>query len=461
MKADIGVVGLGTMGRALAQNFLSRGYTVAGFNRHSEVTKKLAEENTLFVACESLEEFVNALKPPKKLILMVPAGKIVDDFIDELLKLLKPADIIMDGGNSFFKDTIRRFKNVSKSGVHYFGVGISGGESGARFGPSIMPGGDKNAYEQIAPYLEAVAAKKDGDPCVAYIGNDGAGHYVKMVHNGIEYADMQLLAETYLLLMRAIGLKNEQMADVFEGWQDTDVSSYLVGITSIILREKEEGKFLVDVIQDSAGAKGTGKWTTLDSIENEHNSSLIAAALIARITSNEHDLRKIFASENIGTVQKIPEVTTDCVRRAYELCKLVAYAQGFSQMSHAAKQYGWELNLEDIASIFREGCIIKAELLQQLMKLYENSGNLDNFLTSSEMIERIRELLPDLRRVCTVAIKNSIPVPVFAGALTYLDQLTSSCVGANLIQAQRDYFGAHTFLRTDKEGVFHHEWTGR
>lgn len=464
MKSQIGVIGLGVMGKALATNFLTNGFVVSGFNRNYNVTKQLKEaQGDKFNACETLVEFINSLEKPCKIILMVPAGDPVEEMINALICHLEKGDIVMDAGNSFYKDTIRRHKTLEEKGVFYYGVGVSGGEKGALLGPSIMPGGDLQVYSTISHFLEKISAKKNGQPCCAYMGPNGAGHYVKMVHNGIEYADMQIISEIYLFFKYALNLSNKDMSKIFEEWNDTEVGSYLIEITSKILLEKDTltQNDLVDMIADSASQKGTGKWTIIEAAELSQNVSVIQAAVENRIISGFDKERKAFSNkfQNSHKIDiSLPLPSIDDIRQAYFIGKLVAYAQGFSLMAKASESNNWSLNLSDIASIFRAGCIIQAKLLETLMELYANEPHLQNFLLSPSMLEIVSNKINNLRHLNLASTLNAIPNPALSAALVYLDQLKSESVGANLIQAQRDYFGAHTFKRIDKEGMVHHEW---
>lgn len=463
-KNQIAVVGLGVMGSALAKNFLSRGFSVALFNRTFATAKDIASQSEgKGFAYETLKDLVVSLEKPRKLFFMLPAGEVVDQHISELESLLEPGDIIMDGGNSFFEDSRRRSAHCEAKGISFFGVGVSGGEQGALLGPSIMPGGKKESYGAISPYLESISAKKDGEPCCAYIGEDGAGHFVKMVHNGIEYADMQLIAELYLYCKEVLHKSNGDIADILESWQETEVKSYLIEISATVLREKDPDSSgdLVDAIVDAASQKGTGKWTSIQSFELGVNVSMITASLQGRIVSNLSKER-----EKLGAYWKntpkmkldIPEITLEELRSAYYLAKVVAYVQGFAMMSEAAKVYHWNLHLENIASIFRAGCIIQAEFLEVIMKLYRSQPNLENLFLHPEMETLVSSSIGHLRHLQVSSVAVGLPTPSISASLLYLDQLGSPLLGANLIQGQRDYFGAHTFLRRDKEGVFHHEW---
>lgn len=463
---NIGMVGLAVMGRSLALNMADHGYKVGGYNRSYAVTEHMLEawphEN--FTGYSTLEELVASLEKPRKVMLMVKAGKAVDAIIEQLIPLLEQGDIILDGGNSFFEDTIRREAYLKGKGLHYFGVGISGGEDGARFGPSIMPGGNKAAYEEIRPILEAVAARaEDGTPCCTYIGENGAGHYVKMVHNGIEYADMQLIAEAYLLLKYVGGYSNREMADIFDEWNRMELKSYLIGITAGIFREKDDlsDQELLDMILDSAGQKGTGRWTSLESLKQGVNVSMITAACNARIMSNRVDARKAAQSLFVSPEKKKPadkKAFGEQVRNGLYTAKIIAYAQGFELLAHASGEYGWNLDYGRIAAIFRAGCIIQADFLDDITRAYEKNPGLTNLMLDPFFLEKINAGQESLRHILTMAIINGIPVPAMSQAAAYLDASRGMPVGANLIQAQRDCFGAHTYERIDREGNFHHEW---
>ena len=457
-QSDIGIIGIGVMGRSLALNFISRGFAVSGYNRTTKPTEELQQlQPQAFTACSSLEELVNSLKKPARVFMMVPAGKPVDESIEQLKVLLKPGDILMDGGNSFFKDTMRREQSLALLGIHYFGIGVSGGEEGALKGPSIMPGGDQKAYQEIAPILEAAAAQKDGVPCCTWIGPNGAGHYVKMVHNGIEYADMQLIAEAYLLLKKS-GRTNTEISEIFKNWNGGETESYLLSITAEILLEKDDrsNSDLVDLIQDAAANKGTGKWTGIESLQQEYNASLLTAAFQARIISNDTDGRAKMNHLLTGGTVDLPN--TEVLHRAYFLSRLAVYAQGFGLYKDASRIYHWNLNLEKIASIFRAGCIIQASLLDEIMKCYEQQPQLDNLLTADLFQSRISSYSAGLQAVVSAAVPAAVPVPLFMGAWVYLSQLSADLLGANLIQAQRDYFGAHRFLRKGSTEPEHHQW---
>ncbi|MDR3758169.1 NADP-dependent phosphogluconate dehydrogenase [Enterocloster sp.] len=464
-KSDIGIIGLSVMGRSLALNMADHGFKVSGYNRSASVTEQVMEDHpheNLF-PFYSLDEFVNSLEHPRKVMLMIQAGAPVDAVIDQLIPLLEQGDIVMDGGNSFFEDTRRRSKTLAEAGIHYLGVGISGGEEGARFGPSIMPGGEESAYQAVRPILDAIAAKAMGDPCCAYIGPDGAGHYVKMVHNGIEYADMQLIAEAYLLLKYVGNFSNLELSDIFREWNQGELKSYLIGITAGIFREADDldGGQLIDRILDSAKQKGTGRWASIESLKQGVDISMITSACGARILSNHLDERKMASAQIEGPAIRQADdraAFAETVRRALYAGKIIAYAQGFSLMQDASERYGWNLDLGTIASIFRAGCIIQAVFLDDITKAYEADSNAGNLMFHPFFRNRINEYQESLRRAASTGVLNGLPVPALSQAASYLDAFRSPASGANLIQAQRDCFGAHTYERTDRPGSFHHEW---
>ncbi|WP_058962028.1 NADP-dependent phosphogluconate dehydrogenase [Type-E symbiont of Plautia stali] len=465
-KQQIGVVGMAVMGRNLALNIESRGYTVSIFNRSREKTDEVIAENQgkKLAPFYTVEEFVESLEKPRRILLMVQAGEATDKTIASLTPHLDKGDILIDGGNTFYKDTIRRNKELSDQGFNFIGTGVSGGEEGALKGPSIMPGGQKEAYELVAPIFDKIAARaEDGEACVAYIGPNGAGHYVKMVHNGIEYGDMQLIAEAYALLKGALGLNNEALARTFTEWNNGELSSYLIDITKDIFTKKDdEGKYLVDVILDEAANKGTGKWTSQSSLDLGEPLSLITESVFARYLSSLKSQR--VAASKVLTGPKAQEFTGDKaefvekVRRALYLGKIVSYAQGFSQLRAASEENNWDLHYGEIAKIFRAGCIIRAQFLQKITDAYANNTAIANLLLDPYFKNIADEYQQALRDVVSYAIQNGIPTPTFSAAIAYYDSYRSEVLPANLIQAQRDYFGAHTYKRTDKEGVFHTEW---
>lgn len=465
---DIAVIGMGVMGKSLALNMANHGFKVSIYNRTSSLTQEVMEKHpdSGLMPFYSLEELVASLQKPRKIMLMVTAGRAVDAVIEGLIPYLEAGDIIMDGGNSFFKDTQRRYEYVTNLGFKYFGVGVSGGEEGALKGPAIMPGGNQESYSEIQNILETIAAKaEDGRPCCTYIGENGAGHYVKMVHNGIEYADMQLIAEAYLILKHVGKLTNAELAQVFDEWNQGELSSFLIGITADIFKENDnlgEGQ-LIDKIKDAAGQKGTGRWTSIAGLEQGVNTSIINAACNARNISSDFEGRQQLAKSGLKQVLSTIEIEDKAqfieqVRRSLYTAKIAAYAQGFALYASAATTYNWKLDLGKIASIFRAGCIIKARFLNDITKAYETNPQLENLITADFFFNKIKENINSLRASLIVGISAGIPTPAFSNAMAYLDGLTTEVVGANLIQAQRDYFGAHTFQRNDREGTFHHNW---
>ena len=466
-KQQIGVVGMAVMGRNLALNIESRGYTVSIFNRSREKTDEVIAENQgkQLAPYYTVEEFVESLEKPRRILLMVQAGEATDKTIASLTPHLDKGDILIDGGNTFYKDTIRRNKELSDQGFNFIGTGVSGGEEGALKGPSIMPGGQKEAYELVAPILHKIAAvaDEDGEPCVAYVGPDGAGHYVKMVHNGIEYGDMQLIAEAYSLLKGALNLNNEELAATFTEWNNGELSSYLIDITKDIFTKKDEdGKYLVDVILDEAANKGTGKWTSQSSLDLGEPLSLITESVFARYLSSLKTQRvaasKVLTGPKPKTVEGDKAEFSEKVRRALYLGKLVSYAQGFSQLRAASEENNWDLNYGEIAKIFRAGCIIRAQFLQKITDAYAENADIANLLLAPYFKNIADEYQQALRDVVAYAVQNGIPTPTFSAAIAYYDSYRSEVLPANLIQAQRDYFGAHTYKRIDKDGVFHTEW---
>lgn len=465
---DIGLIGLSVMGHSLALNMADHGYRVAGYNRSPEVTQKIMEEypHHNLTPFFSLPELVTALSKPRKIMLMIQAGAPVDAVIDQLIPILDEGDFIMDGGNSYFGDTNRRAALMKEKGLRYLGVGISGGEEGARFGPSIMPGGSREAYEAVGQIFQTIAAKADNAPCCAYIGPDGAGHYVKMVHNGIEYADMQLIAESYLLLKYAGGFTNRELADIYHTWNEGELHSYLIGITADIFLEGDdmtEGD-LIDHILDSAGQKGTGRWASIESLKQGVDISMITAACNARVMSNHLEQRqKAFSLINPPeiTAAEDKQAFAELVREALYTGKIIAYAQGFSLMQDASRRFGWNLDLGSIASIFRAGCIIQAEFLNDITRAFLKNPELESLIFDDFFLSRINRYQGNLRKTAGLAVSSGLPVPAFFNAVSYLDCFRTKAAGANLIQAQRDLFGAHTFERTDRKGIFHHEWRAR
>ncbi|RIU94935.1 NADP-dependent phosphogluconate dehydrogenase [Oceanobacillus picturae] len=466
-KQQIGVIGLAVMGKNLALNIESRGYSVAVFNRSPEKTEAFLNEEAKgknFVGSTTIEEFVQSLEKPRKIMLMVKAGPATDATIESLKPHLAKGDILIDGGNTLFEDTIRRNKSLSESGIHFIGTGVSGGEEGALKGPSIMPGGQKEAYDLVAPIFEAIAAKVDGDSCTTYIGPDGAGHYVKMVHNGIEYGDMQLISEAYFILKHVLGLDAQELHEVFTEWNKGELDSYLIEITADIFTKNDEetGKPMVDVILDKAGQKGTGKWTSKNALDLGVPLPLITESVFARYISSLKEERVHASGVISGPTPKAYEgdkkELIEAIRKALYMSKICSYAQGFAQMRAQSEENGWDLNYGDIAMIWRGGCIIRAHFLQKIKDAYDRDPELKNLLLDPYFKEIVEGYQSALREVVAVAIKNGIAVPTLSSAVAYFDSYRSEDLPANLIQAQRDYFGAHTFERKDKEGVFHHSW---
>ncbi|MCX8956445.1 NADP-dependent phosphogluconate dehydrogenase [Erwinia psidii] len=464
-KQQIGVVGMAVMGRNLALNIESRGYTVSIFNRSREKTDEVIAGNAgkKLAPYYNIEEFVDSLEKPRRILLMVQAGEATDKTIASLTPHLDKGDILIDGGNTFYKDTIRRNRELSDQGFNFIGTGVSGGEEGALKGPSIMPGGQKEAYELVAPILDKIAARAEGEACVTYIGPDGAGHYVKMVHNGIEYGDMQLIAEAYSLLKNALNLNNEELAKTFTAWNKGELSSYLIDITKdIFVKKDEDGQYLVDVILDEAANKGTGKWTSQSSLDLGEPLSLITESVFARYLSSLKTQRvaasQVLSGPQVKALSGDKGEFIEKVRRALYLGKIVSYAQGFSQLKAASAENNWDLNYGEIAKIFRAGCIIRAQFLQKITDAYADNADIANLLLAPYFRNIADEYQQALRDVVSWGVQNGIPTPTFSAAIAYYDSYRSAVLPANLIQAQRDYFGAHTYKRTDKEGVFHTEW---
>jgi len=467
-KQPIGVVGLAVMGSNLALNIESRGHAVSVFNRSRARTDELIAEypDRKLVPAYTLEEFVDSLEKPRRILMMVKAGAPTDDTIAALKPLLEKGDILIDGGNTHFTDTIRRNQELAKAGLHFIGTGVSGGEEGALKGPSIMPGGQRDAYDLVAPILTEIAAKApDGEPCVAYMGPDGAGHFVKMVHNGIEYGDMQLIAESYAVLKQVLGLSNEELGTVYTEWNEGELDSYLIEITSKIFGKKDEetGKDLVDVILDRAAQKGTGKWTSQNALDLGAPLPLITEAVFARVLSSLKTQRvaasKVLSGPDAKPFPGDRKAFIESVRRALYFSKVISYAQGFAQLRAASDEYKWDLQYGTIAKIFRAGCIIRARFLQKIMDAYAKNPQLDNLLLDPYFRDVAANYQAALRDVVIQAVSAGVPVPAFSSAVAYFDGYRSERVPANLVQAQRDFFGAHTFERIDKPGSFHADWS--
>jgi 6-phosphogluconate dehydrogenase len=465
-KQQIGVVGLAVMGKNLALNIESRGFTVSVFNRSAEKTKELLQEapGKQLVGTYSIEEFVQSLEVPRKILIMVKAGGPTDDTINQLLPHLDKGDILIDGGNAFFPDTQRRNKELEAHGIRFVGTGVSGGEEGALKGPAIMPGGQEDAYKLVEPILTAISAKVGDDACCTYIGPDGAGHYVKMVHNGIEYGDMQLICEAYQLLKDVLNVSTEELHEIFTEWNNGELDSYLIEITRDIFTkyDTETGKPMVDVILDSAGQKGTGKWTSQSALDLGVPLSIITESVFSRFISAMKEER--VAASKVLKGPDAPAFTGDrkafieAVRQALYASKICSYAQGFAQMRAASEEYNWNLKYGSIAMIFRGGCIIRARFLQNIKDAYDRNPELKNLLLDSYFTGVVENYQQSWRQVIAEAVTRGIAVPSFASALAYYDSYRTERLPANLLQAQRDYFGAHTFQRVDKEGSFHFNW---
>jgi 6-phosphogluconate dehydrogenase len=470
-NADIGLIGLAVMGENLVLNMESKGFTVAVFNRTVEKVDHFIEgrgKGKNILGAHTLEEFVKILRRPRKVMLMVKAGKAVDDFIELLLPLLEPGDIIIDGGNTLFTDTDRRTRYVESKGLFYIGAGVSGGEEGALHGPSIMPGGSSDAWPYVKPIFQAIAAKvEDGTPCCDWVGENGAGHFVKMVHNGIEYGDMQIICEAYQVMKDVLGMTADEMHEVFAEWNRGDLESYLIEITAEILAFKDEdGQPLVDKILDSAGQKGTGKWTGIAAFDLGTPLTLIAEAVFARIISSQKEER--IAASKVYKHHK-PEFAGDKQQFIQDLgkallaAKLVSYAQGYLLMQAAAREYAWNLNYGGIALLWRGGCIIRSAFLGKIKEAFDHDPGLANLLLDPYFIGKIDEAQAGWRRVVSTAILHGIPLPAFSSALAYFDGYRTENLPASLLQAQRDFFGAHTYERTDRPRgeFFHTNWTGK
>ncbi|MDD4296844.1 MAG: decarboxylating NADP(+)-dependent phosphogluconate dehydrogenase [Ruminiclostridium sp.] len=469
-KADIGLIGLAVMGENLVMNMESKGFTVAVFNRTTDKVRNFTNgraKGKNIIGTYSLKELADSLKKPRIVMMMVKAGKPVDDFIDMVIPYLEKGDIIIDGGNSHFPDTIRRTKYVEEKGLLYVGTGVSGGEEGALKGPSIMPGGSPEAWAYVKPILQAISAKvEDGSPCCEWVGENGAGHFVKMVHNGIEYGDMQLICEAYHVMKDLLGMSPDEMHEVFKEWNEGELNSYLIEITRDILAYKDEdGVPIVDKILDTAGQKGTGKWTAISALDEGIPLTLIGEAVFSRCLSALKEER-VEASKTIkGAAVNFTgdkKAMIEDIRNALYASKIVSYAQGYTLMRAAAKTYGWNLNYGGIALMWRGGCIIRSTFLGKIKEAFDKNHELTNLLLDPFFKEKIEKAQASWRRVVATAFTNGIPVPAFATALCYFDGYRSARLPANLLQAQRDYFGAHTYERVDKPRgeFFHTNWTG-
>jgi 6-phosphogluconate dehydrogenase len=477
-RATIGVTGLAVMGRNLARNIARHGHTVAVHNRTTARMRSLIDDHGDegdFVGCESAEDFVAAIEKPRAIIIMVKAGDPTDAVIDELTPLLDEGDIVVDAGNAHFDDTIRRENALRDKGIHFVGMGVSGGEEGALNGPSIMVGGSDHAYERLAPVVESIAAQVDGTPCATHVGPDGAGHFVKMVHNGIEYADMQLIAESFDLLRNVAGLEPAQIAEVFRQWNEGDLESFLIELTADVLEhtDAETGKPFVDVVADAAEQKGTGRWTVQSALDLGVPITGIAEATFARSLSGHVEqraaARKVFVEDPTRPAEggaSAPERLSederdrfvDDVRAALYASKVVAYAQGFDQIVAGSREYGWDIDLGSIATIWRGGCIIRAKFLDRIRESFEAEPDLTTLLTAPYFADAVKAGADAWRRVIVAAVQGGVPTPAFSSSLAYYDALRRDRLPAALIQALRDNFGAHTYRRVDRDGAFHTLW---
>jgi 6-phosphogluconate dehydrogenase len=462
---DFGIIGLGVMGRNLLLNMADQKYAVAGLDLDADKVLSLTEEANpqhRIKATIDVKEFVGLIKQPRAIMLLVPAGKPVDKAIESLLPYLDKGDILIDGGNTYFTDTDRRFTELSAKGIHFFGMGISGGEKGARFGPSLMPGGNKEAYERLRPIFESIAAKVNGEPCVEYLGNGSAGNYVKMAHNGIEYGIMQLISEAYDLMKRGYELDDTKIQKVFEDWNDTELESYLIEITGHILKKKDtDGQLLINLISDWAKSKGTGKWTSQNAMDLEVPLSTVDAAVAMREMSKNKPERIEASSKLIWNAEQtntdLPSAI-ETLKGALHFSILITYAQGLALLTKASTEYNYELNLETIAKIWRGGCIIRSTVLEDFRQAYAKNGELKNILLDDSIAKTLNENQSSIRNTVQFAVQKGIPIAGLMNSLAYFDAYRSEKLPTNLIQALRDYFGAHTYERTDTNGTFHTEW---
>lgn len=469
-KSDIGLIGLAVMGENLALNIASKGFSVSVYNRTADKVKRFVEgrgKGKNILGTYGIREFVESLKTPRKILMMVRAGNPVDELIDQLIPYLSDGDVLIDGGNSHYLDTARRTRYLEQKGFYFIGTGVSGGEEGALKGPSIMPGGSSEAWPLVKPIFQAIAAKtEDGSPCCDWVGEDGAGHFVKMVHNGIEYGDMQLICESYHLMKELLGYDADTMGEVFEEWNKGELKSYLIEITSHIMRVRDDdGTPLVDKILDAAGQKGTGKWTVMAALDHGVPLTLIGEAVFARSLSAMKEERVkasgVFSKPRVISPENHKAFRED-IRKALYASKIVSYAQGFALMRAAAKSYGWHLNYGGIALMWRGGCIIRSAFLEKIREAFDNNPSLENLMLDGFFRQALERSQESWRKVVAQAVQNGIPVPAMASALSYYDGYRTARLPANLLQAQRDYFGAHTFERIDRPRgeFFHHDWTG-
>lgn len=463
--ADIALIGLAVMGKNLILNMNDHGFTVCAFNRTvSKVDEFLQNEakGTKIIGASSLQDMVNKLKRPRRVMLLVKAGSAVDDFINHLLPLMEPGDIIIDGGNSDFNDSTRRCKDLAAKGFLFVGTGVSGGEDGARYGPSLMPGGNADAWQHIKPIFQAIAAKSDGEPCCDWVGSEGAGHFVKMVHNGIEYGDMQLISEAYHIMKNVCAMDNGEIGKTFEEWNKGELDSFLIEISKDILQYKDtDNEYLVDKILDAASQKGTGKWTGKTGLDLGIPITLIAEAVFARCVSSFKDERVTASKVLAGPSASDSNVTTDQIKNALYASKIISYAQGFMLMRATSQEFGWKLNMGAIALMWRGGCIIRSVFLGNIKKAFDKDPQLQNLLLDEFFTGEVSKCQEGWRKVLVTGTLRGIPMPAFSSALAFYDGYRSASLPANLIQAQRDYFGAHTYELLSQPGKFHHtNWTG-
>jgi 6-phosphogluconate dehydrogenase len=464
MATDLGVYGLGVMGANVARNFASRGHKVSVFNRNTSVTEQFIKDFSAegsFAASHSVEEFVSSLDSPKRVFIMVPAGAATDAVIDQIVPLLSPGDILVDLGNAHFADTRRREESIRATGVMYFGVGVSGGEEGALKGPSIMPGGDKNSYQHIAPFIESIAAQADGQPCCGWVGPNGAGHFVKMIHNGIEYADMQFIAEAYDLLRKVDGLTAQEIAEQFKKWNSGLLGSYLTEVTVEVLDhlDGKTGKAFIDVISDRAAQKGTGKWTIETATDLGSPVTAISAAVAARMLSSADESRKSVQSLLAAKVSDSKGSVLEYVEDALWVAKVIAYSEGVSLIKRANKEFEWDIQPGQVISLWRGGCIIRAELLKDIKTAFELDPALETLLSSPHFAKDIQKRQESLRKLIQIAVGAGVPTMALSSALNYLDFMQQPRASTALIQGMRDFFGSHTYGRVDEPGVFHTLWS--
>lgn len=465
MIYDIGVIGLGVMGTNIARNMARNDFKVVGFDFFEDVRSNKMDElaSEGIDIAESLESFVDDLKTPKNIMMLVKAGEVTDQTIENVIPLLAPGDTLIDGGNEQYENTRRRNKALTAKEINFIGMGVSGGEEGALNGPSLMPGGQRQAYENVKDILEKIAAKADdGTPCVTYIGSDGSGHYVKMIHNGIEYADMELIAESYYFMKHALKMSNDEMSDVFSEWNKGELNSYLIEITAEILKFKdEEGNYVLDTVKDKAGQKGTGKWTGIEGLKLGIPSSMITESVFVRCLSSLIEERALVSEaydSEMGRVHENKAEILEDLKNALYISKLMSYSQGFRMLKEASDTYEWNLRPGDISMIWRKGCIIRAQFLEDINNAYEKDSELSHLILDNFFKEIVSKNHISLRKIASRAIDNEIPMPAFLSAISYFDSMKQRRVSSNMIQAQRDYFGAHTYERLDKEGIFHTEW---